>query len=197
MTNPNSSPAGETAGKVRPAVVTIGVSLLFLMVVLNVLQVVMAFAEGDAVADAVAQDLERQGAAQDQIDMIAQSGTEAFSIGTVLVPTLAILILGIFVLKGVNGARIATWIVGGLTALCTSAALGFGMLMGDLDGVDVSAAYERGMEEASGLYGMIVGFGPFAAILVLIVGLVLLALPAANPFFRKPAPEVNLPPEAG
>ncbi|QOC95058.1 hypothetical protein D0Q02_11820 [Micromonospora craniellae] len=122
-----------------------------------------------------------------------------------LVVALALFGLGLLNLRGKNGARIATWIVGGIMFCCTGFSLlsglasGMSMPGGETSG-DMPSAEEiqRRLEEAlpgwvtpvSLLLGVI-------SLIALLAALILLALPKANEFFRKPTQQWEPPMPGG
>ena len=117
-------------------------------------------------------------------------------IGGSIVLLLLAVVLGVLALfnnQGRNGARITTWIVGGIMVCCvgggllSNAAGGFNTGGGTTANGPSPEEIQRRLEEAlpswvtpvSLLLGVL-------SLIALIAALVLLALPKANPFFRKP-----------
>ncbi|PZG13844.1 hypothetical protein C1I95_22940 [Micromonospora craterilacus] len=183
---------------------TISTYLLLLFAVCQLISVVISLSTigtvrevmEDAYAGTTADGME--GVAD--LVVVVGVGTAIF----MLVAALALFGLGLVNLRGKNGSRIATWIVGGILVCCT----GFGLL-GNLAGGlgtpsstsgDMPSADEvqRRLEEA--LPSWVTPVGHLLSVISLIsvlAALILLALPQANAFFRKPAPEWQPPMPGG
>ncbi|HLU32501.1 MAG TPA: hypothetical protein VKZ74_00555 [Natronosporangium sp.] len=106
------------------------------------------------------------------------------------------LVLGVFgplLLAPRNGVRIATWVVGALGSCCGVFSLlgaAFGFLTGTFtEPPDATAQeFELIWEESLPVWYQPVNIGaPLVGVLALLGAMVLLALPASNEFYRKPA----------
>jgi hypothetical protein len=199
----------QPAAQQRPTTVTLASSLLYVVAALQVISAIVSFAIIGPYKEAYAKALE--GAGVEGADgMVSGVATVALVAGGILalVLTVGYVLLGIFVGKGRNGARITTWVVGGISLCC----LGFGTIgtltgrssfqgSGDINGRS-SAEVARTVEEAlpgwhqpvsAGLAGL-----SFLCVLAVII---LLALPASQPYFRKQEllwqPPVGYPAQPG
>lgn len=119
----------------------------------------------------------------------------AFGVGAGVVLLLLAIVLGVLALfnnQGRNGARITTWIVGGIMVCCVGGGLvsnaAGGFAGGQASGGGPSSdEIQRRLEEALPSWVTPVSLLLNAVSLIaLIVALILLALPKANEFFRKP-----------
>jgi hypothetical protein len=120
-------------------------------------------------------------------------------IGAIIGAVIAALLIGLafWLMKGSNTARIITWILCGIGALCACCS-GIGLFaLSSLNRVQVSGDQqaEKKVELAKALIDSIPGWqkglGGTVAVLQLLGYLavaILLALPAANAFFRKATP---------
>jgi hypothetical protein len=184
----------STPARQRPSVVTISSYLLFLFLACQVISLILTLSTigktRDVLRDAYA------GSSAEGAEQVADFFF-AFGIGSsILLLLLAIVLAVLAVLnnQGRNGARITTWIIGGIMVCCTGGTLLSGVAGsfttgGNTGNGDVPSAEEvrRRLDEAlpnwitpvSILLGVI-------SLIALITALILLALPKANEFFRKP-----------
>ncbi|RAN97562.1 hypothetical protein [Micromonospora noduli] len=186
MVDSQSTPARQ-----RPSIVSISSYLLFLFLALQVISLIITLSTFGKTRDALRAAYEGSATDGEQVaDVFAVIG-----IGGSIVLLLLAVVLGVLALfnnQGRNGARITTWIVGGIMVCCvgggllSNAAGGFNTGGGTPDGGPSPEEIQRRLEEAlpswvtpvSLLLGVL-------SLIVLIAALVLLALPKANPFFRK------------
>ncbi|MEU5551710.1 MULTISPECIES: hypothetical protein [unclassified Micromonospora] len=200
MVDPKNTPARQ-----RPGVVTISTYLLLLFAICQLISVVVSLATigtvrevmDEAYRDSTVEGAESLG----DFTVVLGVATAIF----LLVVALALFGLGLLNLRGKNGARIATWVVGGIMLCCT----GFSLLSGLAGGLTTPGAetsgdmpsteeVQRRLEEAlpgwvtpvSLLLGVI-------SLLALLAALILLALPKANEFFRKPTQQWEPPMPGG
>ncbi|MGW0501864.1 hypothetical protein [Micromonospora sp. NPDC003241] len=200
MVDPQNTPVRQ-----RPGVVTISTYLLLLFAICQLISVVVTLATIGTVRDVM--DEAYRGTSVEGAENLADVAV-VFGVATaifLLVVALALFGLGLLNLRGKNGARIATWVVGGIMLCCTGFSLisglagGMSMPGGETSG-DMPSADEvqRRMEEAlpgwvtpvSLLLGVI-------SLLALLAALILLALPKANEFFRKPTQQWEPPMPGG
>ncbi|MGH8793615.1 MAG: hypothetical protein ACRDXX_13355 [Stackebrandtia sp.] len=198
------NPPVPAAGKQRPTTVTVAAILTFATAALMFVNVALNLAYGQKYADAMRENLEGQGVPEADIDQVAQSGAELINIAPSIVLALALCVLAYFFRNGSNGARIATWVVGGLTAVCLdigAATLGAGGALmgmaGDELGYDLESAAEAGAEATGPLYTVFPIITMIVGAVSVLTALVLLMLSSSNEYFRKAPPQVTLPPEAG
>lgn len=186
MVDSQSTPARQ-----RPSIVSISSYLLFLFLALQVISLIITLSTFGKTRDALRAAYEGSTTDGEQVaDVFAVIG-----IGGSIVLLLLAVVLGVLALfnnQGRNGARITTWIVGGIMVCCvgggllSNAAGGFNTGGGTTDGGPSPEEIQRRLEEAlpswvtpvSLLLGVL-------SLIALIAALVLLALPKANPFFRK------------
>lgn len=199
MVDPQSTPA-----RPRPGVVTISTYLLLLFAICQLISVVISLATIGTVRE-VMDDAYRDSTvegAQNVADLVVVVG-----VGTaifLLVAAFALFGLGLVNLRGKNGSRIATWIVGGILFCCS----GFNLLSGLAGGLstpgdtsgDMPSGEEiqRRLEEA--LPGWVTPVSMLLGVISLIsllAALILLALPKANEFFRKPTQQWEPPTPGG
>ncbi|RAO54261.1 Non-specific serine/threonine protein kinase [Micromonospora saelicesensis] len=186
MVDSQSTPARQ-----RPSIVSISSYLLFLFLALQVISLIITLSTFGKTRDALRAAYADSNTDGDQVaDVFAVVG-----IGGSIVLLLLAVVLGVLALfnnQGRNGARITTWIVGGIMVCCvgggllSNAAGGFNTGGGNTSDGPSPEEIQRRLEEAlpswvtpvSLLLGVL-------SLIALIAALVLLALPKANPFFRK------------
>ncbi|PZF94949.1 hypothetical protein C1I93_15955 [Micromonospora endophytica] len=174
--------------------------MLLLFAVCQLIGVIITLATIGAVRDATEEAYRNSTAAG--VENIADF-VVVFGVGTAiftLVVALALVGLGLMNLRGKNGSRIATWIVGGIMTCC----VGFGVLGGLAGGLTTpgetsgdapsSAEVQRQVNEAlPGWANPVSTTLAVISLLALLGALILLALPKANEFFRKPAQQWEPP----
>ncbi|MDG4794847.1 hypothetical protein [Micromonospora sp. WMMD1082] len=199
MVDPQSTPV-----RPRPGVVTISTYLLLLFAILQLISVIISLATIGTVRE-VMDDAYRDSTvegAQDVANVVVVVGVGSAIV--LLVAALALFGLGLLNLRGKNGARIATWIVGGILFCCVGFSLLSGLgagfsAPGDTSGdLPSNEEIQRRLEDAlpawttpvSVLLGVI-------SLISLLAALILLALPKANEFFRKPTQQWEPPAPGG
>ncbi|WP_200208674.1 hypothetical protein [Micromonospora coerulea] len=183
--------APGTPTRARPGVVTISSWLLILFAVIQVLNLILTLSTIGTVRD-VLRDAYRGTAAE-------QAGDLAYAFGIGLGVLTLLLAVGMVVLallnnRGRNGARITTWVLGGILICCTGGSLvnnaAGGLTSGGNTG-DMPSGEEiqRRLNDAlPSWYGPLTTLLGVLGLLALLAALILLALPKANEFFRKPQP---------
>lgn len=178
--------------RVRPGSVTIASYLLYLTAVLFAASAIITFSTLGTL-DKVFTDAYAGTAAE---------GTEGFVIvvsvvGAVvqLVIALALVVLALLNNQGRNAARITTWVVGGLGLCCAGLGLagnavnGMGAgstgTSGDLP--DAQAIQDRLEAELPSWSGPLTLVFSIVMFLALLGAIILLALPASNSYFKRPA----------
>ena len=189
MVDSQSTPARQ-----RPSTVTISSYLLFLFLACQVINFILTLSTigktRDVFRDAYA------GSSADGADQVANF-VFAFALGggiLVLLLAVVLAVLAILNNQGRNGARITTWIIGGIMVCCVGAGLisgaGGGFNTGGNTGGDMPSPEEvqRRLDEALPSWitpvSLVLGV---ISLLALLAALILLALPKSNEFFRKPA----------
>jgi hypothetical protein len=184
----------STPARVRPGIVTISSYLLILFAVIQVINLIITLTTigktRDVLRDAYA------GTSANGAETVADLAFAAGIGSAILVLLLAIglVVLAMLNNRGKNGARITTWVIGGILICCTggslitSAAGGFATNGGSTSG-DVPSADEiqRRLDEALPSWiGPVTTLLGVIGLLSLLAALILLALPKSNEFFRKP-----------
>ena len=187
--------------KVRPASVTISSYLLFLVAALQAIGLVLALSMLGPTMEVYEEAFAGTQMA-DQAGLIATVGL-VVGVGFGLLLAIGLVVLAVLNNRGKNAARIVTWVVGGLFLCCTGAGLtmtaaGNALNLGSGGaGAPDQAEIERMLEDKLPSWylpaDLALNILAFAALLV---ALILLALPSANRFFRKP-PTVWEPPVPG
>ncbi|RZU72593.1 hypothetical protein EV384_0964 [Micromonospora kangleipakensis] len=181
--------AHGTPTRARPGLVTISSWLLILFAVIQVVSLILTLSTIGTVRD-VLRDAYRGTAAEQGADF-----AYAFGIGLAVLPLLlavGMVVLALLNNRGKNGARITTWVLGGILICCTGGSLvnnAVGGLTGGGNTGDMPSGQEiqRRLEDAlPSWYGPITTLLGVLGLLALLGALILLALPNANEFFRKP-----------
>lgn len=185
----------------RPTVVTISSYLLFFYAVLQVISVGVSIPMVTATQE-VTEEL-YAGTAMEGAAVGGVIGS-VLGIGISLLFAAGVVVLAIFNNRGKNPSRIVTWVAAGLTLCCTGLGLLATAASGALSGVEtgdpnlpsqaelqerIEAALPGWYEPASLAIGIL-------GMLAMLAAAILLALPAANEFFRKP-PAMWEPPLPG
>ena len=178
--------------RARPTIVTVATYLLYLVAAIEVINAILAFSTAGPVTDALG-DVYSGTANGDSIKSIAVA---AYIGGGVINILLAVGfgLLSLFDGRGKNVARIITWVVGGISLCCVGAGLGGNAVAGSFESSNTSGAPSQ-TEVQSRIDAAVPSWYSAAtttlaviALLSILTTLILLALPASNEFFRKPAP---------
>jgi hypothetical protein len=183
----NSSPA---PGRARPGVVAASSYLLLLFALTQLIALIATIAVSSRLREGFERAYEgTTTGAQDVGKLVV-----AFTIGTaalLFVLALGLVVLSLFNNRGNNGTRITTWVLGGILICCLGGSLisgATGAVGGNARGDGPSGEeIRRSLDEALPSW-----FGPVNTVLgvvglvSLLAALILLALPKANEFFRKP-----------
>ena len=194
----------QPPGKAKPTVVAAAVALLYVIAGLLLINAVVALANSGNMKAAM--DEVYRGVAGGDAASSVVSGSLYVSAALNLLLAVGFVILAIFDNQGKQGARITTWVFAGIGALCCGcgglANTFNGSLNSMLDqqntttGAPTSAEVQRAMDaHIPSWYTPTVATTAIILALCCITVIVLLALPAANAYFRK-EPEVWLPPSA-
>ncbi|TWJ24784.1 hypothetical protein [Micromonospora endolithica] len=181
-------PHHNAPARVRPREVTISSYLLMFYAALALLGLIVALTTIGTVQD-VYSDAYAGSDMEGTEGVIAVVGIGAGVVS--LLFAIGLVVLALLNMRGKNGARITTWVVGGIALCCT----GFGLLgsslgnsMGGQTSGDVPSQEEiqRRVEDAlPSWYGPVNTLLGVLSVLALLAALILLALPKANEFFRK------------
>jgi hypothetical protein len=186
----------------RPGVVTTAGYLLFLVAFLLVVDAIVAIATAGTIADATRKAYESAGLpTAGQTGTITQGSTIFGGVIYILLAA-GFAVLGVLDLRGKNPARIVTWVLAGLGVLCfclgTVGGAAGGSVLNSLpkSGNGVSAA-DLAKQIQDGYPSWLVPTQTTLAVvnlIALILVIILLALPASNPYFRTPTmPEPGYP----
>jgi hypothetical protein len=189
--------------RARPSTVNLAVYLLYAAAGIELINVVIGLAYAGAIADGTKKANEANKVADTGFGAVG--GAASLVIGVVI--TAVLVLLAIYVGKGKQIARIFAWIVGGLAACCGFAL--FGLTLG------AKSLYEAGRDQNPDMipydqyndlvYADVPGWVQpvttvlgILLVLALVGALILLALPASHPYFRKVEPQWEPPvPGAG
>ncbi|MEU7609259.1 hypothetical protein [Micromonospora sp. NPDC049204] len=185
MVDSQSTPARQ-----RPSVVSISSYLIYLFLALQVITLIISLTTFGKTRDALRDAYADSSVDGDQVaDVFVAIGIG----GGILLLLLAVVlgVLALFNNQGRNGARITTWIVGGILVCCVGGGLLSNASGGFNTGGDTGDGpspdeIQRRLDEAlpdwvtpvSLLLGVL-------SLIALVTALILLALPKAHPFFRK------------
>lgn len=204
---PQPQPMQPMPPRRRPASVTLAALLMFLIALLALIAAIASLASMNQVVDRFRERAADTDAAQSDINNLVNVIRGA-SIGTAVLMLLfavLLLVLALGNLRGSNVSRVFTWIICGLGVLCGCCGLVsvFGQSnvtsfsSGDVN-QETAEQLGRALQDSYpgwwlGLSGTLSGLQALGYIAIA----VLLALPAANAFFRKPAqPQWQPPPPA-
>jgi hypothetical protein len=188
--------------KRRPAVVTAAGYLLFLVAAILIINALLPLPSLSKVLDATREAYANS--TNPTPDAVASITRIAAIVGAIISVLFGVgfAILGALDLRGSRAARITTWVFAALGVLCTGCGLGSSGLSGRIstgttaNGVDVKAATEHINAARPSWLTPTVAALSVIALLSLILVIILLALPAANAYFRKEQPAF-VPPDQG
>lgn len=190
----------------RPKAVTAAVALLMLTVAALIVDAVALIAGAGQYPARVREAIERSDVDSRAADAI-EPFSRAISIAAIVITLLAatvVLVLAMLVARGSFAARVVTWVAIGFALLCN--VCGIGSAGAGFSGILYVTAYSQ---DSSGMHtfaqrlpaGYPDWYQPLSLGLAIVcfaalaTACVLLALPAANAYFRKPKPSfVPMPP---
>lgn len=192
-------PPPVPAARTRPTPVTVAGVMILLVIAAAVVYLAASIAVLGPTTDGFNEAF--AGTEFEDAGAIFAATTLVAGIGYLLI-AVTLGILTIFNNQGRNGARITTWVIGGIGLCCG----GLALLSSALSGVGTAGApqapdmpdpeeMERILSEhIPGWFEPVTVAANIGGVLFLAVALILLALPAANEFFRKPSqPEPPAP----
>lgn len=193
-------PSAPGAGP-RPGTVTASSMLLHLTAALLVLSAALSVFSYSSLSTSEIEEIYRQGGADASLaESSAAVVIGAAYGGAVLTVVVAVLfvILGLFVNKGKQWARVTTWVIGGIGLCCcgfglAGQALTSSLTTGSQGGVDQDAITKGLAEQIPSWTTSVSIVITVVQLLALLTVIILLALPPSNNFFRKPAPEWTPP----
>jgi hypothetical protein len=185
---PSNPPAA--AGSQPPTTVKISTYLLWLVAAVSLITAIIEISVVGRTTD-VYRELNAGTPAEGTEAAIVAIGIVAVVISLLFAAGLAV--LAIFNNRGRNGARITTWVIGGIALCCSGlglagTALTGSMNLGDTTGGPTPAEVERRLDEVlPSWYDPATVTLTVISLLALLGAMILLALPASNAYFRKPA----------
>lgn len=183
---------GMPAPRSRPTVVTVSSYLFFLAAAASLVGSLLSLITIGTVRDVYTE----------LYDDTASAGMENFLVGATVVSVVinivfavALAILPIYNNRGKQAARITTWVVGGIFLCCNGVGLlgnaatsGMNLDTGNTGAPSAEELESRLSAELPGWFTPISMLLMVLLVLALLGALILLALPAANAYFRKPQP---------
>jgi hypothetical protein len=180
---------GPPAPRTRPTVVTVSSYLLYFSAAAAIISAVLSLTTIGTVRRVYA----------DLYSGTTGEGAEAFIVAASVVGVVinilfavGLAILTIYNNRGRQGARITTWVLGGIFLCCNgfglignAATSGLNLDTGSTSGPSASDVEERLADELPGWFTPISTLLTVLTVLALLGAVILLALPAANAFFRK------------
>lgn len=177
--------------RARPSTVNLAVYLLYAAAGIELISVVLGLAYSSKLTEGAKKAV--AGTSQEGTgDSQALTGTISIIVGVLLIALFVV--LAVYVGKGKQIARILTWVLGGLATCCTLGVFGLALVSEagweQLRKDDASLpTYDRYMElvysEVPGWYQPVTTVLGVLLVLAILVAIVLLALPASHPYFRK------------
>jgi hypothetical protein len=186
------------AARMRPGTVTTAGYLLIGIALLSLVGLITALASYPTIRDVYAEVY--KGTPMEQSSGAVAIATLAVSIISVLLFGVGTAVLAPFVLKGKQPARIIAWVLCGLVICCQGGSLAssgvnsasFGQSR-TANGVDVQQLQKQLIESLPGWVRPVELASGGVLVVLAIAVVILLALPASHPFFRK-QPEQWAPP---
>ena len=175
--------------KQRPAVVTAACALMFTVAALGVVSAVLEVVMAQTIRDRFQQSAVDAYLGASKIDVVTMIMDYTAIPGAVAGGLIAIGYgaLGFLNLRGINGARIATWVFSGLFLLCGTCNVGWGVLgfFSRSDGWSDMARLNQALREAIPTWYSTVSLVlDTASVLCYVAVILLLRAPAASEFFR-------------
>lgn len=187
--------------KQRPSVVNTAAILLWVVVAAQVVSLILAFIPNEELDRAIEQfNADHPNFEEQSQAIFAVAGIVGIALTAVIGVGLGV--LAVFVRRGNQPARIVTWVLGGIYALCQVCGLAGNALPTMQTGGQTDGPGSEPEEFARLIEEHTPAWLTTANTLLMIVALagllgaiILLALPVSNDYFRKPA-EVWVPPTA-
>jgi len=170
--------------RARPGSVSAAGYLLFLVALTEVVSAIIGLSvfgkESDALVAAVKKSAADQNKTISDPTSLVHTLIYAQVVIAIIIAVLFVL-MGVFVLRGRQGMRITAWVITGLGVLCSGIGLAGEGLAGSAAGADSSTTVDLPSWLTTTQRSLsVIDLLAFLAIIVL------LALPASNPYFKKP-----------
>ncbi|MGI5246246.1 hypothetical protein [Dactylosporangium sp. CA-139066] len=194
------------APRARPSTVSLAATLLFVAAGIEVISVIFSLLYAQKIADGTKRVYDQAGMANGGNAGLAVGSTVGVVIGFIIIVILVV--LGYLVSRGNQVGRVLTWVFGGI-ALCCS-------VIGLSTTLAASAIWDQARKtnpqlpswdeyqriayaDVPGWYMPLSTVLSIVLILAILVTIILLALPASHPYFRKPQQEWEppVPPSGG
>jgi hypothetical protein len=183
--------------KQRPGTVTVASVLLYVAAAIQLASIAVGLLTIGKMQDVIAGDLP---GTPDEVEAVRTAATIGVVVAIVVSAIFAIgmAVLGVLVGKGKNPARIVTWVIAGIGALCYTCSVASSALTSSLSSVggnnaDSAEIQRRIMEAVPSWQRALSTTTNVVLLLIFVAVIILLALPASNDFFRKEQ-EVWVPP---
>ncbi len=188
MAYPNNPPAGGRPSP--PTTVKVSTYLLWVTAAVSLITAIIEISLVGRTTEAY-RDVYAGTAAEGTEGAIVAGSIVAVVISVLFAAGLAV--LAIFNNRGRNGARITTWVIGGISLCCggfglAGTALTSSINLDDTAGGPSTAEIQRRLDEVlPSWYGPATVTLGVISLLAILGAIILLALPASNAYFRKPA----------
>lgn len=194
-----STAVPASAPRARPSTVTIAVALLLGAAAIELISSILSIAYAGKIADGAKKALGNSSQAGAAPGLAIGSSIGAI-VGFLII--VGLVLLAYFVSRGAQVARILTWVLGGIALCCT--VVGFGTTLAGSALWDQSRKqdptlptwdeYQRAMySEVPGWYKPVTTLLGVLLVLAILLAIILLAMPASHPYFRKPQQEWEPP----
>jgi hypothetical protein len=179
--------AQQPSPRSRPTTVTIASYLLYVTAAVGLISAVLALSEVGTISDVY----------KSAYAGTANDGTEAVVVGSAVIGAVinilfaaGLAILAIFNNRGRQGARITTWVIGGISLCCSGSGVAGSALTSsiNLDSGNGPSASEVQRQLSAALpswYTAVTVLLAVLSLLAMLGAIILLALPASNAFFRR------------
>ncbi|MFC7245485.1 hypothetical protein ACFQO7_23670 [Catellatospora aurea] len=185
----------------RPATVSVSALLLYVISAILLLSAAISVYTFASMPEGLIEDIYRDaGMDAGLAESTASIAMVTAYVTAALYVALAVffVVLGMFVNKGKQWARITTWVLTGIGLCCIGfglvfQGLGSGLGSSSAGGIDQKEVTDR-LAEVAPDWSVLVGTVLNVVLLLSMLGvIIMLALPPSNAYFRKPAPEWTPP----
>ncbi|HTJ39151.1 MAG TPA: hypothetical protein VL738_38490 [Dactylosporangium sp.] len=188
------------APRARPSTVSLAATLLFVAAGVEVISVILSLLYAQKIADGTKRVYDQAGVTNGSNAGLAIGSTVEVIVGFVIIVILVV--LGYLVSRGNQVGRVLTWVFGGIAFCCSLAGLGSALFASALwdqarkqtPELPTWSEYQKIVyADVPGWYMPLSTVLSIVLILSILVTIVLLALPASHPYFRKPQQEWEPP----
>ena len=189
--------AQPPAPRTRPAAVTVSSYLLYLTAAVSLISAVLSLSQLGTIT----------GVYRDAYAGTSGQGAEAAIVATTVIGVVfnvlfaaGLAILAVFNNRGRQGARITTWVIGGISLCCSGLGVAGTALTGSINfdtgnGPSASQVEQRLADALPSWYTATTVVLSVISVLAILGAIILLALPASNAYFRpaQPAWDPSMP----